>query len=137
MSRLPRGLTWRRPAMEVADDPDRHSLSGHSLPTHRVLPETSAALDAHASLDRDATYGGAFQTYAIPFPEQLGQVGVIGSRVPGAGGPDHSVAAADARTELCGCPLRLPWPRAAASSIRWGKSRLIWRSLTTGGSVCL
>ena len=44
---------------------------------------------ADAGPDQDATDGRAAQVHALPFPKQFGQVGVIGSRVLGAGHLDH------------------------------------------------
>ena len=63
----------------------KHPLLGHALAAEPVLLRAATAGAAQASLHQDAAHRGPAQVDSLPFPQQFGEVAVIGARVAVAG----------------------------------------------------
>ena len=85
------GTVIAQPPVETAVDLHQHPSLGHPLPSHPVLGRTPVAGAGDPRPGQDAAYGGSAQVDTLPVPEQLGQVGVIGSGVSAAGQLHHRV----------------------------------------------
>ncbi len=75
--------------MLTAVDLHQHTLLGHAPAAEAVLLGASAAGTADARLDQDAAHRGAAQVDALLFPEQFGEVAVVGASVAVAGQLHH------------------------------------------------
>ena len=75
--------------MLTAVDLHQHPLLGHATAPEPVLLEAAAAWTADAGLDQNPAHRGAAQVDALPFPQQLGEVAVVGAGVAVAGQLHH------------------------------------------------
>ena len=84
---------WRRlvppPRVMAAVHLDEHALAGHALAAHPVLGRTPLPWTAQASVDQDAPQGRPADFDALPFAQQLAEMGVVGPCVPGACQVNH------------------------------------------------
>ena len=85
------GTVIAQPPVETAVDLHQHPSLGHPLSPGPVLGWTPVARTGDARLGQDAAHGGPAQVDVLPVPEQLGEVGVIGANVAGAGQLHHRV----------------------------------------------
>lgn len=80
---------------------DQHPGLGHSLAAETVLRGAPATETADASLGENAAHGGPAQVDALAFPEQFGEVSVIGALVA-LGGQLHHRGGCDGRDGVVG-----------------------------------
>ena len=83
------GTVIAQPPVETAVDLHQHPSLGHPLPPHPMLGRTPVAWAGNARPGQNAPHGGPAEVDALPVPEQLGEVGVVGASVGGAGQLDH------------------------------------------------
>ena len=69
---------------------NKHPLLGHALAPEPVLLRPAAAGAAQAGLHQDAAHRGPAQVDPFSFPQQFGQVAVVGARIAVAGQFHHS-----------------------------------------------
>ena len=77
------------PGVVAAVDLEQHPLAGHPLTPDTVLGRPAPAGTRDAGPRQDPADGPTAHVQALVLPEQLGEVGVIRSRVAGAGEAHH------------------------------------------------
>ena len=83
---------------------DQHALPRHALATHPVLLLAPSPRTAQTGVDRDAPQGGPADVDAVALAEQLAEMGVVSTCVPGT-----------SRTHYAGhhgIRCRVGWPAA-------------------------
>ena len=83
------GTVIAQPPVVAAVDLHQHPFLGHSLSPYPVLGWTPFARAGDAGPGQDAPHGRPAEVDALLVPEQLGEVGVVGPGVGGAGQLDH------------------------------------------------
>ena len=78
-----------QPGMVTAVDLHQHALLGHAPTPEPVLRGAATAGAAQAGPDQNASYRGTAQVNALPFPQQFGEVSVVGASVVVAGQLHH------------------------------------------------
>ena len=68
---------------------DQHSLPWHPLPTDSMFGWSASPRTAQSSGQQDPSQGGPAHVDALPFPQQLRQMGMVDASVPGAGQMRH------------------------------------------------
>ena len=78
-----------QPGMVAAVDLHQHPLLGHAPAPEPVLLGAAAARTADACLDQNAAHRGTAQVDALAFPQQFGEMSMVGARVAVAGQLHH------------------------------------------------
>ena len=68
---------------------DQHAVPRHALATYPVLGRTPSPRTAHSGLREEASQGGPANVDSFPFPQQLVEMGVVGSHASGLGQVRH------------------------------------------------
>ena len=83
------GTVLAQPPVETAVDLHQHPGLRHPLSPDPMLGRTPFARARDACLGQNAPHGRPAEVDALSVPEQLGEVGVVGPGVGGAGQLDH------------------------------------------------
>ena len=78
-----------QPPMKTAVDLHQHAFLGHSLPSHPVSGRPTFPRAGNARPGQDAVHCSPAGVNPLPVTQQLGEVGLIGSPVGGAGQLHH------------------------------------------------
>ena len=78
-----------QPGMVAAVDLHQHALLGHAPAPEAVLLGAAAARTADACLDQNSAQRGTAQIDALAFPQQLGEMSMVGARIAVAGQLHH------------------------------------------------
>ena len=78
-----------QPRVVTAVQLDQHALPGHALAAYPVPGRTPSPRTAQPGVDQDAPQGGPADVNALSLAQQLAEMGVVGSFVPGASQTNH------------------------------------------------
>ena len=78
-----------QPRVMAAVHLDQHALPGHALAAHPALGRPPAPRTAQSGVDRNTPQGGPANVDALPFAQQLAEMGVVDPCVPGASQVNH------------------------------------------------
>ena len=78
-----------QPGMMAAVNLHQHAFLGHSLPSHPVSGRPTFPRAGNARPGQDAVHRAPAEVNPLPVTQQLGEVGLIGSPVGGAGQLHH------------------------------------------------
>ena len=79
-----------QPRVMAAVHLDQHALPGQALAAHPAPGRPPAPRTAQSGVDRNTPQGGPANVDALPFAQQLAEMGVVGPCVPGASQVNHS-----------------------------------------------
>ena len=101
----------------AAVDLHQHAFPGHPLPSPPVSGRPPFPRDGNARSGQDAVYRSPTEVDPLPVTQPLGQVGLIGSGIGGAGQLHYRgcLGVGDGVAELS---ASVPWASAAAPSLR-------------------
>ena len=83
------GASVPQPGMMAAVNLHQHAFLGHSLPSYPVSGRTTFPRAGNARPGQDAVHRPPAEVNSLPATQQLGEVGLIGSGIGGAGQLHH------------------------------------------------